>query len=79
MIIKVLGSGCKKCIKLEKRIKKVILQNNINAEVEKVTDFQEIAKYNLLQTPGVVIDDVVIASGKLLEDDEILKLINDNK
>jgi small redox-active disulfide protein 2 len=79
MIIKVLGSGCKKCIKLEKRIKKVILQNKIDAEVEKVTDFQEIAKYNLLQTPGVVIDDVVIASGKLLEDDEILKLINDNK
>jgi small redox-active disulfide protein 2 len=79
MIIKVLGSGCKKCIKLEKRIKKVILQNKIDAEVEKVTDFQEIAKYNLLQTPGVVIDDVVVASGKLLEDDEILKLINDNK
>jgi small redox-active disulfide protein 2 len=79
MIIKVLGSGCKKCIKLEKRIKKVILQNKIDAEVEKVTDFQEIAKYNLLQTPGVVIDDVVVASGKLLEDDEILKLINENK
>lgn len=79
MIIKVLGSGCKKCIKLEKRIKKVILQNEIDAEVEKVTDFQEIAKYNLLQTPGVVIDDVVVASGKLLEDDEILKLINENK
>lgn len=79
MIIKVLGSGCKKCIKLEKRIKKVILQNKIDAEVEKVSDFQEIAKYNLLQTPGVVIDDVVVASGKLLEDDEILKLINENK
>lgn len=79
MKIKVLGSGCKKCIKLEKRIKKVILQNKIDAEVEKVTDFQEIAKYNLLQTPGVVIDDVVVASGKLLEDDEILNLIKQNK
>jgi len=78
MIIKVLGSGCKKCVKLEKRIKKVVLQNDFDASVEKVTDVLEIAKYNLLQTPGVVIDEKVVASGKLLEEDEILALLKTN-
>lgn len=75
MIIKVLGSGCKKCVKLEKRIKKVVIQHNIDAKVEKVTDIIEISKFNLLSTPGIAIDDKVVASGKLLEEDEILKLI----
>jgi len=78
MKIKVLGSGCKKCVKLEKRIKKVIIQNDLDASVEKVTDIIEISKYNLLNTPGVIINDKVVASGRLLEEDEIVDLIRAN-
>lgn len=75
MVIKILGSGCKKCIKLEKRVKKVLLMQEISAEVIKVTDILEISKYNLLKTPGILINEVLVSSGKLLEDDEIYQLI----
>ncbi|QWC00025.1 thioredoxin family protein [Mycoplasmatota bacterium] len=76
MVIKVLGSGCKKCIKLEKRIKKVLINENMKAEVKKVTDMIEISAYNIMSTPAMVIDDLVVSSGKLLEEEEILDLIN---
>ena len=79
MIIKILGSGCKKCNKLEKRVKKVLLMNDLTAQVIKVNDILEISKYNLLKTPGLVINEIVVSSGLLLEDEEILQLIKSHK
>ena len=63
--IKVLGSGCTNCVNLEKLCKEVITENNIDAEVEKVTDYKDIMSYGIMSTPGLVVNGKVIHSGKL--------------
>jgi small redox-active disulfide protein 2 len=63
--IKVLGSGCANCVNLEKLCKEVIAENNIKAELEKVTDYKDIMSYGMMSTPGLVIDGKVVLSGKL--------------
>ena len=63
--IKVLGSGCTNCINLEKLCKEVVTENNFDAEIEKVTDYKEIMSYGIMSTPGLVINEKVILSGKL--------------
>ncbi|MCX6168156.1 MAG: thioredoxin family protein [Ignavibacteriales bacterium] len=63
--IKVLGSGCANCINLEKLCKEVISENNIAAEVEKVTDYKDIMSYGIMSTPGLVINGKVVHNGKL--------------
>jgi len=52
MKVKILGTGCKKCNTLENKVREVILQNNIDAEVEKVTDLSAIVSYGIMMTPG---------------------------
>jgi len=79
MKVKVLGSGCKKCKELEKRIHNVIDEYGIDASVEKVTDMVKIASYNVMNTPAVVIDEKVVSSGKLLKEKDILLLLQANK
>jgi small redox-active disulfide protein 2 len=63
--IKVLGSGCTSCINLEKLCKEVIAENNIAAEIEKITDYKDIMSYGIMSTPGLVINGRVVLSGKL--------------
>jgi small redox-active disulfide protein 2 len=63
--IKILGSGCTNCKNLEKLCNEVVAENNINAEIEKVTDYKEIMKYGIMSTPGLVLNGKVILSGKL--------------
>jgi len=63
--IKVLGSGCANCINLEKLCREVISENQLDAAIEKVTDFQEIMSYGILSTPGLVVNGKVVLSGKL--------------
>jgi small redox-active disulfide protein 2 len=63
--IKVLGSGCSNCINLLKLCKEVIAENNIEAEVEKVTDYKDIMSYGIMSTPGLVLNGKVVHSGKL--------------
>ena len=63
--IKVLGSGCTNCKNLEKLCREVAAENSIEAEIEKVTDFKEIMSYGILSTPGLVLNDKVVSSGKL--------------
>ncbi len=63
--IKVLGSGCKNCINLEKLCREVVDENRIDAVVEKVTDYKEIMSYGILSTPGLVVNGKVVLSGKL--------------
>ncbi len=75
MIIKVLGSGCSKCKKLEENVKKAVAEANLSATVEKVTDLQSIMAYGVMTTPALVIDEKLVSSGKLLSPADIIALI----
>jgi small redox-active disulfide protein 2 len=63
--IKVLGSGCANCQNLERLCKEVVSENNIQAEIEKVTDYKDIMSYGIMSTPGLVVNGKVVHSGKL--------------
>lgn len=75
MIIKILGSGCKKCEKLESLIKEIVEEKGIEATIEKVEDFKEILSYGVMKTPGLVIDDEVVFSGSVPKKAKIEALI----
>ncbi len=75
MVIKVLGSGCKSCLKLAENVKDALSQEKMEAELVKVTDFAQIAAYGVMSTPALVIDEKVVASGKVLKAGDIAKLL----
>ncbi|MBN2426050.1 MAG: thioredoxin family protein [Calditrichaceae bacterium] len=63
--IKVVGGGCKNCQKLEALCREVIDENNIVAEIEKITDVNKFADYGIMMTPGLLINNKVVSSGKI--------------
>jgi small redox-active disulfide protein 2 len=75
MIIKILGSGCKKCLTLEENAKAAADAAGKQAEVIKVTDFAAIAGYGVMSTPALVVDDKVLSMGKVLTSAEIELLL----
>ena len=75
MTIKVLGPGCVNCKTLEKRTREALEQLGITANVEKVEDYQLIASYGILRTPGLVFDDRVVLSGSVPSVDTIKDLL----
>mgnify|MGYP001379601679 CR=1 FL=1 len=66
MIIKILGTGCPKCKKLEENARLAVNELGIEAAIEKVTDLNDIMDYGVMMTPALVIDNKVVSSGKLL-------------
>ena len=75
MIIKILGSGCKKCLALAENAKTAARTAGVDAEIEKVTDIVAIAQYGIMSTPGLVIDEKVVSSGRVLSAPEIGALL----
>jgi small redox-active disulfide protein 2 len=75
MKIKILGPGCPKCLQLAENVEKAIEEIGIEAQVEKVTNINEIANYGIMMTPGLVVDDEVKTSGKLLSIEEIKDIL----
>ncbi len=65
MDIKVLGTGCSKCKMLEKNVREVAEQNNLNASISKVEDIVEIMKYNVMTTPALIVDGKVVIKGRV--------------
>jgi len=71
MIIKILGSGCPKCNRLEQLARDAVAELGAAAEFEHVRQMGEIMRYDIVSTPALVIDEVVKCSGRLPQLDEI--------
>ena len=69
--VKVLGSGCANCKRLEASVRKVSEETGLSAEIEKITDFDEIVQWGILATPGLVVDGKVVAAGRIPSEKEI--------
>ncbi|WP_263731535.1 thioredoxin family protein [Cellulomonas sp. SG140] len=65
MIIKILGSGCANCVNLERVTREAAADLGLDAVFEKVTDYGEIAGYGVMRTPGLVVDEQVVMSGRV--------------
>lgn len=74
-IIKILGGGCANCTNLENMAREICNENNIEAEFIKVKEYQDIVSYGVLVTPGLVLNEKVIHSGKLPTKDRLKRLI----
>lgn len=75
MDIKILGGGCINCRTLEKNTREALKELNIEANIEDVTDFKEIAKYGIMRTPGLVVDGKVLSYGRVPDKDEIKNML----
>jgi small redox-active disulfide protein 2 len=75
MIIKILGGGCQNCKRLEANVKKACELLGMDASVEKVQDYADIAAYGVMSTPALVIGEEVKVYGRVPEVDEIKKLL----
>jgi len=75
MIIQVLGTGCARCKNLHELVTKAVAETGVDALVEKVEDIQQIMAFNILMTPGLVIDGQVKVAGRLPSLDEVKRLI----
>ena len=73
--IKVLGPGCANCEKVEKITKQAVAKLGIEAAVEKVTDYAVIMQYNVLATPGLVINEQLVAAGRIPSEAEVTSWI----
>lgn len=78
MIIKILGSGCKKCITLTENTQAALANLGREAQIIKVTDFAEIAAHGVMSTPALVIDNKVVSVGKVLSAEEVEKQLEGN-
>ena len=76
MKIEVLGTGCKKCTELEAVVKQAIAKSGKFVQLEKVEDIMKIMEYQVVSTPGLVINSKVVSTGKVLSVDEVLGFIN---
>lgn len=73
--IKILGSGCAKCMKLEKAVRNALEELNLDFDIEHITDFAQIASYGVMSTPALVFDGKVLSYGKVLTVDEVKQLL----
>lgn len=76
--IKILGSGCAKCLALEKSAREALAELNVEADVDHITDFSQIASYGVMSTPALVVNGKVVSYGKVLNKDEVKDLLEQN-
>lgn len=77
MKIQVLGSGCANCHKTEEIAKQAAVQLGVDAQVELVTDMPTIMRYGIMNTPGIVINDKVVSTGRVPALSQMTKMIVD--
>ncbi len=77
LTIKVLGSGCANCKRVEQIAHKAVSELGVEAEVIKVTDYNDIMTYNVLSTPGLVINEKLVSSGRIPTPAEVTTWLTD--
>lgn len=75
--IKVLGPGCANCKRVEQIARKAVGALGIEAQIEKVTDYAEMMEYGLLTTPGLVVNEKLVAAGRIPNQAEISSWLAD--
>ncbi len=75
--IKVLGPGCPNCEKVETAAKKAVAKLGVEAQFTKVTDYGEIMAYNIISTPGLVINEKVVSAGRIPTEAEVTTWVAD--
>lgn len=75
MEIKVLGTGCASCNKLEQAVRNKAAQLRLDARIEKIDDIMKIIAYGVRRTPALVIDDKVVLYGRVPSDEELTELL----
>lgn len=78
-IIKILGTGCKKCKTTTELVQEVIKEKGIDAQVVKVEDMTEIMNYNVMTTPALVIDEEIKIKGRVPSKKELEELLINNQ
>jgi len=79
MEIQVLGTGCARCLDLERRTKEAAAKAGVKAKVEHVYDVEKIIAMNIFSTPALAIDGEVVFSGRTPGVDELVKIIEKHK
>lgn len=77
MKIQVLGMGCAKCFSMERNVREAVARLSLNAEIEKVSDLNQIISMGVMMTPAMAIDGKVVSSGKALSTDQIINYIKE--
>ena len=75
MTIKVLGMGCANCRRLEENVSRTVFEMGLDATIEQVTDFPAILAYGVSSTPALVVDERVLAAGRVPDSGQIRKLL----
>lgn len=75
--IKILGSGCKKCMELETVVTVAASELQLHLEVEHITDFAEIASYGVMSTPALVFNGKVVSYGRVLSVEEVKRILEE--
>ncbi len=73
LTIKVLGSGCANCKRLEQEVREALTESGIAFELIKVTDYADIMAYNVLSTPGLVMNEKLVSAGRIPKRPQIVE------
>lgn len=77
--IKILGTGCPNCLKLESLVRETLKDLGLEADIEKVTDYEEILGWGIMATPGLVLNDSVVLSGRIPSRNQLAEIFADVK
>ena len=75
MKIKILGTGCAKCHQLEQTARQVMKELAVDATIEEVKDMRKIMEYPILTTPGLVVNEELVCSGRIPSKSEVTQFI----
>lgn len=75
--VKILGSGCRKCDALERKVRELVKENNLDLKIEKTDDLKELIKHGIMMTPAIIIGGEVKSYGIIPGDDKLLQWLKE--